>query len=335
MKTSITHIILVLLLLIAAITPTSLYAQDIHFSQFYQAPARLNPALTGQFKGGYRIAGIYRSQWSSVTAPYTTFSLSGDAHNFMKQKGLGVGLDFFYDKAGDGNLGTVNFNLSGSYSIAIGSKRNHHLTFGSQVGWAKRQIDPNQLVFDNQYGGGGSLEAFETGSSYFDLNAGILWETKFSNRKKIQLGFATHHLTKPNINFYNSDPTTLNLRISIHGNYQFKVSDKIDLIPGFLAMFQGPHQQITPGINAKYIMDARSNNYRALYFGVWSRINDAGFAVIGMDWNNVNVGVSYDFNYSSLHTASRYRGGFEISLIYIFSEALPPRKHFKTCPDYI
>ena len=314
---------------------TEISAQDIHFSQFNQAPARLNPALTGQFKGGYRIAGIYRSQWSSVTIPYTTFSLSGDAHNFMKQQGLGVGLDFFYDKAGDDNLGTVNFNLSGSYSIPIGNTGMHHLTVGSQVGWAKRQIDPNKLVFDNQYGGGGSLETFETGSSYLDINAGILWETKFAKRKKLQIGFATHHLNRPSINFYNSDASTLDLRISIHGNYQFKISEKMDLIPGFLTMFQGPHQQITPGMNAKYILDARSNNYRALYFGIWSRINDAGFAVVGMDFNNMNVGVSYDFNYSSLSAASRYRGGFEISLIYIFSEPLPPRKHFKTCPDYI
>ena len=58
MRISILHIILFAIF----ITGTStLFAQDIHFSQFNQAPARLNPALTGAFKGSYRIAGIYRS----------------------------------------------------------------------------------------------------------------------------------------------------------------------------------------------------------------------------------------------------------------------------------
>ena len=310
-------------------------SQDIHFSQFYQAPARLNPALTGQFKGSYRVAGIYRSQWGSVTVPYSTFAFSGDAHNFLGQEGLGVGLDFFFDKAGDGNLGTINFNASGSYSIDIGQSRKNHLTFGGQFGWARKQIDPSQLVFDNQNGGGGSLETFNTGVSYINANTGILWETQFAKRKKLQLGFAAHNLTQPNISFYGNDVSKLNMRFSFHGSYQFKITEKIDLIPGILTMFQGPNQQITPGVNAKYILDSRGNNYRAVYLGAWTRAGDAAFVVLGMDWNTLNVGLSYDFNYSSLNTASRYRGGFEFSLIYIFRESLPPRQHFKTCPDYI
>tara|TARA_R110002050_G_scaffold109799_4_gene221526 strand:- start:24591 stop:25595 length:1005 start_codon:yes stop_codon:yes gene_type:complete len=334
MKYSFIHIVVFTLGII--LIPTSIIlGQDIHFSQFNQAPASLNPALTGQFDGGYRIAGIYRSQWGSVTTPYSTFAFSGDAHNFMKQKGLGVGLDFFYDKAGDGNLGTVNFNASGSYSLGIGQTQKNHLTFGLQLGWAQRQIDPTQLVFDNQNGGGGSLETFNTGASYANASTGLVWETRFAKRKKLQLGIAIHNLTQPNINFYGSDNSKLAMRFTFHGNYQFKITQKIDLIPGILTMIQGPHAQITPGMNAKYILDNRSTNYRAVYLGLWTRTGDAAFISMGMDWNTLNVGLSYDFNYSKLTTASRYRGGFEFSVIYIFSESLPKRQHFKTCPDYI
>jgi len=334
MKWNFHHIAVGFIVGLLFLTSTVL-AQDIHFSQFNQAPARLNPALTGQFEGGYRIAGIYRSQWGAITVPYSTFALSGDAHNFMKQQGLGVGLDFFFDKAGDGNLGTVNFNASGSYSLRIGETNKNHLTFGLQLGWVQRQLDPSKLVFNNQNGGGGSLESFNTGASYFNASSGVLWETKFTKRKKLQLGFAVHNLTQPNINFYANDDSKLAMRFTIHGSYQFKITDKIDLIPSALAMFQGPHKQITPGLNAKYILDSRSNNYRAVYLGLWTRTGDAAFVSMGMDWNTLNVGLSYDFNYSSLNTASRYRGGFEFSVIYIFREALPPRQHFKTCPDYI
>lgn len=332
MKLSPQHILIIGLVFWLSIS--SGIAQDIHFSQFNQAPARLNPALTGQFKGGYRIAGIYRSQWASVTVPYSTIAFSGDAHNFLKMNGLGAGLDIFYDKAGDGNLGTLNFNVSGSYSIAVTSDKKSHLTLGTQIGWAQKQLDPSQLVFDNSYSGGPD-ESYNTGFSYINVNAGILWETRFAARKKLQLGVALHNITQPKSNFFDNGTNKLEMRTSVHANYQFPISDKVDLIPGVLAMFQGPHQQITPGINVKYILDPRTNNYRAVYVGAWTRANDAAFVNVGMDWNSLNVGVSYDFNYSSLTTASRYRGGFEISFIYIFSAPLPDRKKYKTCPDYI
>ena len=54
-------------------------AQDIHFSQFFNAPLALGPGMIGQFDGEYRANGIFRQQWRSVTVPYRTFGLGGDA----------------------------------------------------------------------------------------------------------------------------------------------------------------------------------------------------------------------------------------------------------------
>ena len=53
-------------------------AQDIHFSMFYASPLTLNPALTGANEGTYRAAGIYRSQWASISTPFTTYAVSFD-----------------------------------------------------------------------------------------------------------------------------------------------------------------------------------------------------------------------------------------------------------------
>lgn len=312
-----------------------IHAQDIHFSQFNQAPARLNPALTGQFKGAYRLAGIYRSQWASVSVPYSTVAFSGDARNFMKQNGLGAGIDFYFDKAGDGNLGTLNFNVSGSYTYKIGPTNKNALSGGLQFGYGQRQIDPSLLLFGDQNGGSGTVESFNPNTNFLNLNTGILWQHTFAPRKILETGIAFHNLTQPNINVYANDNYRLDIRISIHAKYQFKIAQKMDLIPSVLFMRQGPHQQITPGINGKYILDSRSHHYRAVYLGIWTRAGDAGFLSVGMDWNNLNVGLSYDITYSDFNVASRYRGGFELSFIYIFKEALPARQYYKTCPDYI
>lgn len=52
-------------------------AQDLHFSQFFNSPLTTNPANTGFIPdANYRFGANYRSQWTSVPAPYTTIRSS-------------------------------------------------------------------------------------------------------------------------------------------------------------------------------------------------------------------------------------------------------------------
>ena len=60
------------------------FAQDIHFSQYYASPLTLNPALTANINGVFRVAANYRNQWFNVptlnsVAPYQTYQVSFDA----------------------------------------------------------------------------------------------------------------------------------------------------------------------------------------------------------------------------------------------------------------
>ncbi len=59
---------------------TSIQAQDLHFSQFFNSPLTTNPANTGFIPDGdYRLGINYRDQWSSIMAvPYKTMSAFGD-----------------------------------------------------------------------------------------------------------------------------------------------------------------------------------------------------------------------------------------------------------------
>ncbi|MEN9002702.1 MAG: type IX secretion system membrane protein PorP/SprF, partial [Flavobacteriales bacterium] len=92
-------------------------AQDIHFSQFYNSPLNLNPALAGNFDGNYRFAGNYRNQWNSVTIPFATFSMSADAKDVMGKKNVGAGIIFNNDNTGDSRFRTTVLNVVGSYAI--------------------------------------------------------------------------------------------------------------------------------------------------------------------------------------------------------------------------
>src|SRR5215217_7469837 len=77
-----------------------LAAQDIHFSQFFEAPLLRNPSLAGIFSGDYRVQAVYRDQWNSVTTAYKTVSLNGEykmpvgnANDFLT-----VGLQMLQDR---------------------------------------------------------------------------------------------------------------------------------------------------------------------------------------------------------------------------------------------
>ena len=58
--------------------PNTGWCQDVHFSQFYQTPLIVNPALTGVFSGDQRGIINYRNQWNDF-APFTTSSISFDS----------------------------------------------------------------------------------------------------------------------------------------------------------------------------------------------------------------------------------------------------------------
>jgi hypothetical protein len=58
-------------------------------------------------------------------------------------------------------------------------------------------------------------------------------------------------------------------------------------------------------------------NSTSIYVGAWMRLKDALIPYVGIEFNNIRIGASYDYNTSSLRTASINRGGIEVSLIYI------------------
>src|SRR3984885_8780696 len=94
------------------------FAQDHMYSQFFNSPLYLNPALTGQFQGDLRMNLIYRNQFTSVPGSLNYISASID-YNIPKFGG-GIGLLFTRTSEGTAFLNTNN--ISGTYSYSIGSQ---------------------------------------------------------------------------------------------------------------------------------------------------------------------------------------------------------------------
>src|SRR5579864_8642241 len=81
--------------------PLTGLAQDIHFSQFYEAPLLRNPALAGIFTGDYRVQAIFHNQWNSFSNAYRTGSLSGEYKWPVGKSSdfFTTGMEILYDQA--------------------------------------------------------------------------------------------------------------------------------------------------------------------------------------------------------------------------------------------
>jgi type IX secretion system PorP/SprF family membrane protein len=300
-------------------------AQDIHFSQFYASPMNLNPALAGVIDGDFRIAAIYRNQWASVSTPYITAGGSFDLRipiEKLKKDILAAGINVVNNKSGDGKLGMMNVSLSAAYHKRLDKNGNHFLGLALQPGFVQRKLSPNDLLFPNQYNGSildpsrPNGENFASNNiNYFDMNTGLLYSGKLSKRFGLMQGISMYHLTKPKETFNNDNSARLQNRFTVHGGLRIKIVDWIYLTPNYIFQYQNKAMETNFGSAVEFHVKGKKENV-ILNVGGWYRLNDAAIASAGVEYKKLRMGVSYDFNTSSLQPATNKRGGFELTLIY-------------------
>ncbi len=335
--------------LLVSILCFSAFAQDIHFSQYYASPLTLNPALTANINGVFRMAANYRNQWFTIPtlnsiAPYQTYQYSFDMP-ILREKlgndGFGFGGMFYGDKAGDGALATYCGLVSVAYHKAVDRYGRARVSLGIQAGVVSKQIKINNLIFENQldnFGWNPSLFNGETNFNnknilYPDVNVGALWSHAPKDIFRYYFGFAANHVSRPRESFLGDSRNRLDIRYVAHGgmeiftnrDYSFSIS------PTFLFMVQSNAQQYNFGIGLNYWA---SDNV-AIFGGGWYRVKDAVILNAGVEFYNLRIGLSYDVNHSNLRTASRAQGGVEVSAVYVFKKERPQAIQYeKYCPNF-
>lgn len=312
-------------------------SQDIHWSQFNDNQLFQNPAHAGFFNGDYRFIANYRNQWKSVTVPFSTFSTSID----MRKNNFGIGVLLFHDQAGDGKFQTIEAQINASYQIRLTKDSSHIIRFGLNGGLNHRQLNWDKLYFDNQFNGYVFDPSLPTNENYqadsksnLNIGLGVLHEWKKMDRYKIVSGFASYNLNQPNQGFYNS-VVKRDIRFTSFVKGTFQLNPKWDLVPSIQYTHQGKYRELIIGSSLKYYLMDTQKKYQALYLGVWNRGVDASYLNLGMDYNDLFVGISYDLNYSKLVPASRMRGGFELAARYIIRTFKPKKILHRVCPDFI
>jgi type IX secretion system PorP/SprF family membrane protein len=326
-------------LLLAFLTLTTLNAQDIHFSQFYQSPLNLNPAMTGIMNCTQRLVVNHRNQWSPIlrSNSYQTYSFSYDQRVPVGRNDyFGIGGALWRDVAGQLNFGQTHAKITGSYSKKMSGGRNSgsYLVAGVNLGVQQTGLEFANAYWGTQHNGNGgvdpskpSFETFDRDNIIFaDMGAGLLWFTTMDESNNYYLGASYDHLNRANVSFSKSGPKEpLYSRFTVHAGGEFEVNNKLSLVPNIIWMTQGKSMELNPGLSFKFILSKFRNEQQSFQVGAWSRIsnkldkgvhNDAIILTTRFDYNQYTIGFSYDATTSSLRKAAPTTSAYEFSLMY-------------------
>ncbi|MBK9793491.1 MAG: PorP/SprF family type IX secretion system membrane protein [Sphingobacteriales bacterium] len=348
MKYLLSKIIISLVLIFTAITLSK--AQDPTFAQFYQFRTYLNPAATGSEKG-LNVAMIYKNQWNYVPGGFNTYGMSVDVQSARISSGVGI------TAYRDVEAKTLQTNyISASYAYIARISKNINLHIGVNGAFVNKSLDRSRLIFTDQLDpevgvvpGGSSTNIVLRKVNMFDLDAGILLRFRYDIHKHPvhnSLGFAVHHLTRPDESFENIS-TRIPMRFTVTYGAMFPVSRgkykrNIDFYvsPVFKFDFMEKLRVYNTGMFA---------TFKPVYAGVMYQLNKFSdnsthglIFVGGIDWDlgqdnfmTLNVGYSYQLDFTGV--TSKSRGQHEVTMRMNFNNVAifsPKKKKGKKVDCY-
>lgn len=331
---------LVFLLLLAFIPGfTTVCAQDLHYSQFYNNPVHNNPASTGLFAGNLRANLHYRSQWEKVPVQYRTQAAGVEWKAMQKASTqITIGLLLQHDGAGDASLQWTQAGLNLALARTISNRQTISAGFGTAL--VQRSVDVSDLTFKNQWADGAfdasrpTKENFNRSSGLTpSLAAGLSWQYMVNHHTRIQVGGGAFHLNPVNVNLVDDGTYILPKRWSGQVSGTFQIHPQYDLV--LFGMYQTmlKNNEIITGGGIRFWLADVPGNHIAAQVTMATRPGDALIPAFQIDYNAWTFGLSYDWNTSPFKIATQGRGGLELSLIY---RALPVSQVpvFKACPIF-
>lgn len=316
----------------------SAFSQDIHFSQFFEAPLWRNPSLAGIFTGDVRVQAVYRDQWNSLTNAYRTGSLNAE-YKMPVGKGddfVTTGLQMLYDKAGTIGWMSTHILPALNYHKSLSTESNRYLSLGFMGGWVQRRFDPSKATTNTQYDNGGLGENFSKSQySYLDGSVGMSYNSNlnYNPGNNFYIGAAYHHFTKPNNSFFETSGITLQPKWVFSGGLRLGVTEFAYITLQADHSIQGGFRETVAGAmyGLKLGTDPDNPAY-TIHAGGFLRWNDALIPVIKLDYAPFSVALSYDANISKLKPSTYGRGGVELSVSY--TGFVKRKEGYLLCPRF-
>lgn len=322
------------------------FGQDIHLSQFFNAPQVLNPALTGYMRQDYRLNAIYRNQWRQANATFSTIAFGADANIIpprLKGDKIGLGIMAFRDQMGSETITNNSFYGSLSYIKTLDAQKRHNVSIGAQIGLVQKRIDYSTFYFANQIQDFEIDRSLSSGEnslansmSYINMNAGAYYNYKLLAGTDVHIGISVFNILKPKENFaivaVEDDLNKLKNRSIINIGGRQLLSRKLALRPEILIMHQSKARDLNLGTSLEYFI-TDNPDLITVQAGAWYRTMDAVIVYGALKYHHFLLGLSYDITNSSLNDIKESEevkdnaniGAFEINITYFgfLKRALP------------
>jgi type IX secretion system PorP/SprF family membrane protein len=331
----------IIFLLAACSLKLAAFSQDIHFSQFFEAPLLRNPSLAGIFNGDIRVQAVYRDQWNSVTNAYKTASINAE-YKMPIGKGddfITTGIQVLQDKAGTISWTSTHILPALNYHKSLGSGWNKYLSLGFMGGPVTRSFDRSKMTTNSTYDGLGDGETFVNPRyTYFDAAVGMSFNAQLNEvaDNNYFLGVAYHHFTKPKNSFYHD------MSAELDGKWVASAGVRFGVTPASYITLQGDHSRqgtfretVAGALYGIKLGEDLDNPAYTLHGGAFLRWNDALIPALKLDYHPFSFSLSYDVNISKLKTSSYGRGGFELGISYIgFTNKDNSSLNYLNCPRF-
>jgi len=259
---------------------------------------------------------------------------------------VGVGALILYDNAGAGSISTFTGQISASYIKHLGPDGKHQLSAGVQVGFTQVKLSSADQRFASQYSANEFNPNMASGVglipnvNYVNLNVGLLYYGKLTNRTALYVGGTIFNTTVPKVNLVaDQNKETLSLRGNASGGLDFTLGKRYHILPSVMWQRQDGTSDLNAGIGFGYDINMRSN----ITLGVFDRANnlldsyrqdDAAIFYAAFQIKGFKLGASYDFTVSKLSSGNPGTGGLEISLIYIGITKVLTERNMMFCPRF-
>jgi type IX secretion system PorP/SprF family membrane protein len=302
--------------------------QDIHFAQFYELPMLRNPSLAGIFNGNVRFTAAYRNQWESITVPYRTMAFGAEVkmlRGLADGDFMTFGLQVTNDEAGDSKLKRTQFLPVLNYHKLLNEEKSTLLSLGFMGGIVSESFDASELKFDDQFVNGNYSSANTTNQTfsktafrYIDASAGLSLSSLINENAKCYVGAALFHFNNPSVTFMKNNTDKLSRKWGFNAGATIKTNTNGKLVVYADHFRQGENRITQFGfLYSHNFSPIDEETQLSASIGSVYRWNDALIPVAKLNRNKLSLGLSYDTNISSLKNASRYRGGFEMTLSII------------------
>lgn len=300
-----------------------LSAQDPHFTQFYSAPLTVNPAYTGVFEGQVRVISNYRQQWGNAIDPFTTALVSADAKLGKKagegQNPFNIGLQLMNDRSMRGAFKSNYLSATASYHVPMDQDGYKSFGAGLTASYADRRIDLMNQSFDAQFTSGGFDLSLPTGESalrqlepFMTVGAGLLY--RYDNHESgdfFDIGASAYHLNRPRQSALGDANQIVPIRFSAQLSYQKYINESSIINLRCLYQNQASVAYILGGFSVAKLI---GSNKEMVGAGLWYRTGDAVSPYLFVEWNRVQLGLSYDVTLSDLTKGPKPVRSMELSV---------------------